>query len=224
MFTTRPAGRFARFRGSLLPLLGFVAVAAAWPHAGQADDFDFYVLSLSWSPSYCAAAGHKADPAECSKPRAFVVHGLWPQYERGYPEFCARGEPGPPKSATDAISDIMPGAGLVRYQWTKHGSCTGLAAEAYLATLRRAHERITIPDSFASSAEERSMSVAAVEAAFVQANPGMRSEGIAVRCKGSLLREVRICLTRDLEFRACEEVDRGGCRRSKITMPAAGGQ
>jgi ribonuclease T2 len=198
-----------------------LAIAAAlFAAPTYAADFDFYVLSLSWSPSYCAAEGASADPAECSKLRGFVVHGLWPQYERGYPEFCARTAQAPTREAIDALADIMPGAGLVRHQWNKHGSCTGLSGEAYLAALRQAYERIEIPDSFATGTESRSMSAAAVESPFISANPGLRKNGIAVRCKGSMLREVRICLTRDLEFRACHEVDLRGCRRSTITIPS----
>jgi ribonuclease T2 len=188
----------------------------------HAANFDFYLLSLSWSPSYCAVEGEEADPAECSKLRGFVVHGLWPQYERGYPEFCARTERGPSRNAIDALADIMPGAGLVRYQWNKHGSCTGLSGEAYLAVLRRAYESIEIPETFAAGSASRSMSAAAVETAFIEANPGLRKNGIAVRCKGSLLREVRICLTHDLEFRACHEVDLAGCRRDSLTVPSVG--
>jgi ribonuclease T2 len=194
------------------------ALLAAPVHAA---DFDFYVLSLSWSPSYCAAEGDQADPVECSKPRGFVVHGLWPQYERGYPEFCARTERSPSRNAIDALADIMPGESLIRYQWNKHGSCTGLSGEAYLATLRRAYERVEIPESFAVGSGSQIISAAAVESAFIEANPNLRKTGIAIRCKGSVLREVRICLTRELEFRACHEVDLAGCRRAAVSIPSA---
>jgi ribonuclease T2 len=186
-----------------------------------AADFDFYVLSLSWSPSYCAAEGNDADPAECARPRGFVVHGLWPQFERGYPEFCSRTQSAPSRKAIDALSDIMPGASLIRYQWNKHGSCSGLPGNEYLSTLRRAYERIEIPDSFETGGGSQILGAAAVESAFIDANPGLRKNGIAVRCKGSVLREVRICLTRDLQFRACHEVDLAGCRRNALSIPAA---
>jgi ribonuclease T2 len=218
MSTTRTAGRFVRFKR---PALFGPAVAATLLAAPvHAADFDFYVLSLSWSPSYCAAESDQADAAECSKPRGFVVHGLWPQYERGYPEFCAHSGKAPSRNAIDLLADIMPGASLVRYQWAKHGSCTGLSGEAYLATVRRAYERMTIPEVFAAGGASRSMSATGVEAAFIDANSGLGKNGIAVRCKGSMLREVRICLTRDLEFRPCHEVDLAGCRRSLLKVPS----
>src|SRR5262249_40589503 len=51
--------------------------------------FDYYVLSLSWSPSFCETATGNARRQQCgTRPFSFVVHGLWPQYERGFPESC----------------------------------------------------------------------------------------------------------------------------------------
>lgn len=68
------------------------AVTAEAP-VPRGQGFDFYVLSLSWSPSYCEAEGEQANGQQCraGRPYAFVVHGLWPQYERGYPENCQAG-------------------------------------------------------------------------------------------------------------------------------------
>ena len=60
-----------------------------------------------------------------------------------------------------------------------------------------------------------------VEQAFIAANPRMSATGIAVTCKRGLLQEVRICLTKDLRFRRCLEVDRRGCRVPEITVPRA---
>ncbi len=57
----------------------------------QAGQFDYYLLSLSWAPTYCLT--HADDGAECSsKGYGFVLHGLWPQYDAGgYPENCGTG-------------------------------------------------------------------------------------------------------------------------------------
>ncbi len=59
----------------------------------------------------------------------------------------------------------------------------------------------------------------AVERDFRAANPGLPADGIAVTCDGRRLKEVRICLTHDLAFTDCDEVDRGGCRRPTVVMP-----
>jgi len=49
--------------------------------------FDYYVLSLSCPPDYCR--GHASQPPQqctSSKRLGFVLHGVWPQYEHGYPQ------------------------------------------------------------------------------------------------------------------------------------------
>ena len=58
-----------------------------------------------------------------------------------------------------------------------------------------------------------------VEEAFVKANPGLTRDGIAVTCDSRRLNEVRICLSKDLRFRDCQEIDRRACRRDRLVMP-----
>ncbi|WP_157015231.1 ribonuclease T2 family protein [Mesorhizobium xinjiangense] len=185
------------------------------------EGFDFYVLSLSWSPSYCAAEGADANRQQCGsgRPYAFVVHGLWPQFERGYPEYCALADRDVPSAEIKGLLPIMPSAGLIRHQWVKHGSCAGLSREEYFAVLRAAHDAVVIPQDFRHAADYRTIEPKRVEQAFLEANPDLDADGIAVTCDRRYLREVRICLTRDLQFRACEEVDRRGCKRREAVMP-----
>jgi ribonuclease T2 len=186
----------------------------------KAGDFDFYVLALSWSPSYCAISGG-SDNEQCGIERhGFIVHGLWPQYEAGYPEYCRSSMSRRlPNSARDAIFDIMPSTGLIRHQWKKHGICTGLAQSAYFEFLRLAFDKISIPEGFIAPARDKSRDPAAIEAAFITANPGLSANGIAVTCKQRRLADVRICLTRDLEFRDCHEVDRRACGNPMVEVP-----
>ncbi|WP_244313571.1 ribonuclease T2 [Stappia sediminis] len=190
----------------------------------RADDFDFYVLALSWSPTYCAGAGRNADPMQCraAKPHRFIVHGLWPQHERGFPSFCHNGPRDAPRGAVNSILDIMPSRGLARHEWSKHGTCSGLGPRAYFEKTRRAFERVKIPPAFNSIADGNRMTPDAVETAFRLANPGLRDNAIAVDCANGRLKEVRICLTRDLDFRSCPTVDRRGCRAANIFVPAPG--
>lgn len=191
----------------------------------QGDGFDFYVLSLSWSPSYCEAEGESANHQQCSskRPYAFVVHGLWPQFERGYPENCDVGERDVDNQTLRGLYDIMPSAGLIRHQWRKHGSCAGLSQGDYFDVLRAARERIEIPSAFQNPTKYETVSPNSVESAFLEANGGLKENGIAVSCDNRYLREVRICLTKDLQFRSCEEVDRRACRRDRVVMPPARG-
>ncbi len=187
----------------------------------QPGDFDFYVLSLSWSPTYCATDGQD-DRFQCGdRAYGFVVHGLWPQYERGWPDYCDDGAAGPTRAEVNDILDLMPGRSLVEYEWEKHGTCTGLAAGAYLERVRDARGEVAIPADFADPLKALSTSPFNVERAFIAANPGLSPGGIAVTCDGRLIEEVRVCLTRDLDFRPCREVDADACRANTATMPAA---
>lgn len=194
--------------------------------AGSEGEFDFYVLSLSWSPSYCAAEGEDANRQQCgsARPYSFVVHGLWPQFERGYPQDCRVAERDVPRDLMVELYDIMPSSGLIRHQWRKHGSCSGLTQSEYFEVVRAARTRVTIPDEFRRLRESRIVDPDAVERAFLSANPGATAEGIAVTCDRNYLREVRICMTKALAFRACPEVDRRACRRETTAMPPVRGR
>lgn len=177
--------------------------------------FDFYVLSLSWSPAFCAGPDAANNHQQCGASRkyGFIVHGLWPQNEKGYPEFCTSAEPERvPDILGRGMFDIMPSMGLIGHQWRKHGSCSGLSQKDYLAVTRAAYNNVTLPDTIAAGKGRKSLSSDAVESAFVDANPGMSKQGIAISCDRQKLEEVRICLNKDLSFRLCPEVDRQGCR------------
>jgi ribonuclease T2 len=186
------------------------------------QSFDFYVLSLSWSPSYCDLKGRDADREQCGgRPLGFTVHGLWPQYERGYPESCAVGEPGGvSRDILRQIQTIMPSDGLARHQWRKHGTCSGLSQSAYFSAMQDAFSKVRIPDSFQTAAKIRSVSPKQVESAFLSANPDMKADGTAVVCADGNLTEVRICLTKELAYRSCREVDSRSCRASQINLPS----
>lgn len=213
---------------ALLPGLA-LAVIAIGPAVAQsrdrAGDFDFYVLALSWSPSYCEAEGDRRGDAQCARPFHFVVHGLWPQYERGFPADC-RNEAGrlPERLIRDQL-DIFPAFGLVIHQWRKHGTCSGLDPEGYFAAARKAFGKVRIPAEFTGPGEPRMVDVEAVERAFLAANPGLDRTEIGVTCDDRRLREVRLCFTRDLgDFRACPEVDGRACRRDRVYLPAVRGR
>lgn len=203
-----------------LLMAAFCAVSGAAIARDRSGDFDFYVLSLSWSPTYCLDNG-STDRIQCGgRPYAFVVHGLWPQYERGFPSDCPSDQPDRvPRRAVDAMLDVMPSPALIRHEWQKHGTCSGLDQADYFSLIRAARARVTIPSPFIDVVDQLSVTPSAVEAAFRRANPGIPADGFAVLCDSRRLKEVRVCLTKDLAFRSCPEVDRGACRRPQIVMP-----
>lgn len=190
----------------------------------QGSGFDFYVLSLSWSPTFCQSEQARDGDQQCAAGggRGFVVHGLWPQNETGYPQFCNSGEPERvPSSIGRDLAGIMPSMGLIGHQWRKHGTCSGLSQQDYFATLASAFGRVTMPERFANGRRSQNESPAGIERAFIEANPGLAADAIAVTCDGPRLEEVRICMTKSLDFTPCQEVDRKACRVNSLTLPAA---
>ena len=213
----------------------FVLASPRMPGVKAASDqaiprgkgFDFYVLALSWSPTYCQdSQARRRDTAQCNGPRpyAFVVHGLWPQFEQGYPRACPTNQARPSQIQARAMLDIMPSERLVHHQWDNHGVCSGLSAPDYLRVTRAAAERVRIPFVYASAPDWWRVTAGEVEAAFVAANPDMRETTVAVAQRGKNLSEVRICLTLNLTPRACPEVDQGGARpQTRLSLPPSRG-
>ncbi len=189
--------------------------AGAQQRGGAPGAFDFYVLALSWSPGFCAVSqgGRERDQCAPGAGLGFVVHGLWPQNERGYPTDCGPAGRVPSRAAVDSVRGLFPDEGLARYQWRKHGTCSGLSPTDYFAAVRTAREKVAIPPPFQRPDRPQSWSPIDLERAFVAANPGLRADMMGVVCRRSALTEVRICMDRDLKgFRTCPEVDRGACR------------
>lgn len=218
-------------------ILGLTAAALllATPAAAQranqqsqhkAGIFDYYTLVLSWSPTYCASIEARDNDPQCrrnARPYAFVLHGLWPQYERGYPEYCpTRRRPFVPQRIIDGMLDIMPSPGLVIHEYRKHGTCTGLEPKGYYDLSRRLYEKLAIPARFRAPRSPFFISPQQVTDEFVRANPGLKTEMVAINCRGSgnRLREVRICFSREGELRRCGTNDRRNqCRASRMYVP-----
>src|SRR6202034_3167326 len=169
----------ARFVSAVALLVGGV-FAALTEGSGQneAGQFGFYVLSLSCSPSFCAPAAEQGNTrgpnVQCgARPYSFVVHGLWPQYDKGFPEFCQQPSPRLYHGIVSAMLDLMRAPRLVYSEWDKHGTCSGLAPRAYFDTVRKARAAVKIPPDYVVLQQPLSVTPAAVEAAFIKANTGL---------------------------------------------------
>jgi ribonuclease T2 len=189
--------------------------------SGEPGDFSYYLLSLSWSPAFCLSSPNSA---ECKGPRryGFIVHGLWPQNEKGWPENCdVRSQV--PDDVAKGISDLMPARGLINHEWTAHGSCSGLDPAAFFGLVRRAYSEIVIPAEFSQPSKPIEQSPAAVVSAFQHANSKLPPLSVVVTCSGqgtARLREVRVCLDRELTPRACSaDAARGACRAPTLIVP-----
>ena len=171
----------------------------------RAGDFDYYVLSLSWSPTWCALEGDARSSPQCdaSRDHGWVLHGLWPQYHRGYPSHCRTAERPPSRAMTAEMADIMGTSGLAWYQWKKHGSCTGLSAPAYYALSRQAYDAVNRPEVFRKLTKPVTLPAGVVEEAFLKANPGWEADMLTITCRDGRIQEARLCLSRDLEPVPC---------------------
>lgn len=182
-----------------------LSAAAALGDGEPAGEFDYYVMSLSWSPTFCALEGDARGEDQCDArhEHTFTLHGLWPQYDRGWPSYCRTDARDPSRRQSAAMADIMGSGGLAWYEWKKHGRCSGLSAEDYYATSRQAYESIVIPDIFLKIRNDLKVDPSVIEAAFLEANPALKPDMITITCKANRIQEARICLTRDLAPRAC---------------------
>ena len=150
-----------------------------------------------------------------------MLHGLWPQYNIGWPQSCDIGRrPWVPERTIDDMLDIMPSKQLIIHEYQKHGTCSGLSAERYFDIARRLYSGIAIPARYQQLESPIQISPRDVVADFVQANPALKPEMISVTCDRRL-QELRICFGRDLKPIACgsNETGRKLCSRDEVVMP-----
>ena len=200
------------------------SAAAQGRRQGEPGEFDYYLLSLSWSPSFCETASGSARQQQCGeRPYSFVVHGLWPQYERGFPDSCVVPAPRLDHRIVGRMLDLMPAPRLIFHEWDAHGTCSGLGARAYFDLVRKARAVVTIPPEYQDTEAPLTVTPAEVVDAFVKADDGLTAAGVTIDCDRTRLREVRICFGRDLHFRDCGPASRRACRSDKLIMPPVRG-
>ncbi|WP_113912015.1 ribonuclease T2 family protein [Roseovarius dicentrarchi] len=197
---------------ALLILLLTATIARA--EGEKAGAFDYYVLALSWTPTWCATAGDARRAPECSAQanRGWALHGLWPQYHRGWPSCCTSARRPPSRAMSAGMADIMGSAGLAWYQWKKHGRCTGLSGADYYALARKAYDAVRRPDVFEQLTQPVTLPARVVEAAFLRDNPALEPDMVTITCQQGRIQEVRICLSRDLDPVPCGQDVMRDCR------------
>lgn len=189
---------------------GLLAAFIACAPAVQAENdtsgvFDYYVLSLSWSPNWCLLEGDARNSPQCGAGtgHGWIMHGLWPQFHRGYPSFCQTAKRPPTRSMTAEMADLMGTPGLAWHQWKKHGTCTGLSASAYYDLSREVYGRVVRPAVFRKLDRQVTLPASVVEEAFLKANPEMIPDGVTITCRNDQIQEARICLSKKLEPVPC---------------------
>ena len=184
---------------------------------GVAGQFDYYVLSLSWAPTFCEDPEHRrAHECDPSRHTGFVIHGLWPQRENGRsPEYC--GNAPLDETSLDEALRLMPDAGLARHEWRAHGTCSALSPSTYFDAMEKARHAVQIPAPYRDPQRGLRTSPATVEQRFAQTSHVAEGGVIRVQCAGNKLAEVRFCFTKSLEPRICSD-SVGECRANTIFM------
>lgn len=187
-------------------LLAFaLAASPALAEGERAGEFDYYVLSLSWSPTWCATEGDARGSDQCDDRHDFgwTLHGLWPQFTRGWPSYCRTPERDPSRTETARMADIMGSGGLAWHQWKKHGRCSGLSSADYFALAREAYGRVVQPDVLHRLDRPVRLPASVVEEAFLEANPDWQPDMVTITCDRGRIQEARVCLSKDLDPVPC---------------------
>lgn len=165
-------------------------------------DFDYFVLALSWAPDFCSANN---DPQECAIGRklGFVLHGLWPQFNVGYPSTCTNVKL--PADVRALFTDIYPNDSLIVHEWEKHGTCSGLKPRDYLSLSKQIKESVVIPAAYQNPQEPFRVTTSTLKTAFIQANPAFSEFSLEPGCSGSgrFLAELYVCFAKDGSPASC---------------------
>ncbi len=199
------------------------ALAALAAGRARADPaaFDYYVMTLSWSPGFCDLGGEEKSPRQCASGAGygFVVHGLWPNVRFGQnPEDC---DPEAQVSSADlaAARGLYPTDGLATYEYRKHGTCSGLAPADYFAAVRAVRDGLVIPPALTGVRAWTRMPPEAIRQAFIAANANMRPDNMAVTCAQGQLVDVRVCISKTLKaYATCPQIARNSCRRDSVLI------
>ena len=183
--------------------------------AAQALPFDYWLLALSWSPQYCR---DNVGAAQCRQSYAFVVHGLWPQNEVGYPKDCGQIDE-VSRTWVERMLPLMPSRKLIQHEWRKHGACSGMSMDDYFMTVERADRRVVIPELYKEPTKYISTTAKEIQDNFLADNPGLTAEAIALQCAGRYLKEVRICYDKNFQFRRCGSDVEDRCRDQIVLRP-----
>ncbi len=192
---------------------------------GKPGKFNYYALTLSWSPTFCASPAGRKSHQQCGGQRrfAFVVHGLWPQYHRGWPQYCRQRAPYLSKNLIRSTYDIMPSKGLIIHEWKKHGTCSGLSADAYFNLARELFGQIKIPARYLSPNKTILTTPGQLVEDFIKTNRYLKRNMISVHCgnttKRARLSQVRICFSRKGQLIRCGRNEARQCRARQLTLP-----
>lgn len=151
----------------------------------SSEGFKYLVYAVTWQPSFC-----KLKPATtgCDKPpQKFLTHGVWPynnslgQKTNRHPASCNTA-PGCQSttacdisddkleqiSSTPAIAQLVTAApqGMFRYEWSKHGTCSGQTESDYFNDIVRLRKAVMYIEPMFNAWIGRSVAFSQLKNAF----------------------------------------------------------
>ena len=197
-----------KYRVWLVCLCLALIVFSAWGKKRRRNEsapsqFDYYLLSMSWAPTYCAE--HPTDKSsECKigGRTAFVLHGLWPQSTSGPPPMsCAPASP-VAASIVDHMLQFFPTRGLIQHEWEKHGTCSGLSSSDYFSKVEQAYTSVHVPSRYLQMGSQQQIAVSEIEHDFATLNQA-DDKSFRISCHAGGLVALEACLDKELQYQAC---------------------
>ena len=213
------------------------------------DDYDYLMLSQHWLPSMClgleagydSTVTHQAG-ARCTSETSSVlaIHGLWPNYQAGFPQCCGSALPLDPQAVRAWPEDLRARlqaqqpdpttsdfdaaiCEIYNHEWQKHGTCfvdtvdTDADARSYFEVGIELADRLARPtvqlNAWAGSTRRR----AEIEALYPKA--------VQVLCDSrqeDRLLEIHTCWSRELEMVDCAPTAGFGALKAcgeEVTLP-----
>ncbi len=168
--------------------------------ANTPGQFDYFLLDMPWGPAFCSSI--KDVSASCRPQAGFAVHGLWPQNNDGtWPQFCA---PTPASSDLARNLDITPDMDLIQHEWTKHGTCSGLADGPYFQAAHRAFAQFTAPLQLIGMNNSRTYTTLYTMNMLYLANPAFPRGSLSLSCRAGHVTSVEACFNKALEPMRCQ--------------------
>ena len=180
-----------------------------------------YTLAVSWSPEFCRTRKDQRRHARQCSGRAgqfgVVLHGLWPDGARGWPQWC----PTKARPTARQVAGQMcrsPSARLVARQWAKHGSCMTRRPQTYLRVSNILFDGLEWPDLDRLS-RKRDLTADDLREWFVMANDGWRKDAVGVRLNArGWLTELRLCYDRRFMPTRCEGARYGASDDARVKI------
>jgi len=176
-----------------------------------------WALTLAWSPQYCKSQGNPEEP-QCENSSLFAPSGLIPQQVDA--DACNQNKP-LSDTQVDRLMSVTQNARQARETWRRVGGCAGLPFEEFATQFDYASRRVAIPEAYADVGKRVVVPAAEIRQQFIDANPGLSNEGIALHCKGGELVDAAFCLTAKMKFTDCgkQTVDDCGARKIQLRAP-----